>query len=213
MGHKSGFAKFSLSVLGICAVLLAQSPAGMADTEGALLIPGPGSGVRIDPKVLDGLVRKILGMGPGELVYQNRPRSFRYPDPEGLSGKVLVEGRDRRVVHLALAIRRGKVTEEMFYFDVRRETKHRMITRVFPGQGVPAGDSLDEGGVQSGDTVRIQAVGNGFVITLAGIAQESGRSGDRVTVFNPMSGVRLQGRVIGPDRVRIRVGGNGRATD
>lgn len=213
MGHKVIVTRIVLMLAGVLSIFLVDVPLGMTEENGTLLVSGPGSGIRVDPKALDRLVRKALNLGPGTLVYQNRPRSFSLPEPNGVSGEILVEGRDRHVVHMALAVRRGSVTEEMFYFDVRPGSGHRKLQRVFPGGGVPVRESLDDGGVQSGDTVRIQAVGNGFVIILAGIAQESGRSGDRVTVFNPMSGVRFQGRVIGPDRVRIRVGGMGHGTD
>lgn len=220
MGRRLGIVRTVLSVvslvtLEILSVFLLEGLPANAAGSGDLLIPGSGSEVMVNPKVLDRLVREALKMGPGRLVYQNRPRSFSLPDRDGLSGEILVEWRDRQLVHMALAVRKGEITQEMFYFDVR------------PGSGpgpvpAPAGTqtaggevrtSFDGSGVQSGDTVRIQAVGNGFVITLAGIAQESGRSGDRVTVFNPMSGVRFQGRVIGPDRIRIRVGGDGHGTE
>ncbi|MHB8421917.1 MAG: flagella basal body P-ring formation protein FlgA [Leptospirales bacterium] len=211
MEHRMGVSRIVLLALALLSALCLEGVPVSAAETGDLLLPGPGSLVRVDQKVLDRLVRTVLKMGPGRLVYQNRPRSFTLPERDSLSGEILVEWRDRNLVHMAMVVRRRNVIQEMFYFDVRPGS----LPGVLPPQtgsqmlGGEIRTSLDEAGVQSGDTVRIQAVGNGFVITLAGIAQESGRSGDRVTVFNPMSGVRFQGRVIGPDRVRIRVGGDG----
>lgn len=179
---------------------------GAIPAQRGLIVPGDDRSVRVDPSVLDLKVREVLGIPGGDrLFYEGRPNAFSYPDPDGLEGRVMVEGKDpdRRTFHMGLVVMKGPVMVEAFYFDVRvglarKAALPRGGRRVHNGairSGLP--------GVQSGDTVRIRAIGNGFVITLAGIAQESGRAGDRITVFNPISGARLQGEVTGPDRIRI----------
>jgi flagella basal body P-ring formation protein FlgA len=195
------------AVLAAVMITLSSPAAGHSEERG-LIVEGPDRSLRVDPAVLDSDVRSVLGIPNGDrLVYEGRPNTFSYPDPDGLEGRVMVEGkdRDRRTFHMGLVVTRGPVMVETFYFDVSvesRKTSVPGISRMSHGVGVEQGGA---GGVQSGDTVRIRAIGHGFVITLAGIAQESGRTGDRITVFNPMSGVRLQGLVTGPDRVRIRM--------
>ncbi len=182
----------------------------------SLIVPGADRSIRVDPSVLDLKVREVLGVSRGDrLFYEGRPNSFSYPDPDGLEGMVTVEGKDpdRRTFHMGLVVMKGPVMVETFYFDVRVGfAKKGLLPR--SGRRVRNG-AIRVGlpGVQSGDTVRILAIGNGFVITLAGIAQESGRTGDRVTVFNPISGARLQGEVTGPDRVRIRMEDRKHAVD
>lgn len=189
-------------------LMILSSPAGGHSAEKGLIVRGADRSMRVDPAILDSDVRSALGVPDSErLVYEGRPDTFSYPDPDGLEGRVMVEGkdRDRKVFHMGLVVTKGPVMVETFYFDVSassRKTRAPGVPGMSPGTGA---EREGAGGVQSGDTVRIRAVGHGFVITLAGIAQDSGRTGDRITVFNPMSGVRLQGLVTGPDRVRIRM--------
>ena len=177
-----------------------------------ILVPEGTTSVRIDRKALDQKVSSLLAVIPGSLSYTHMPERFPVGNPLGIRGEVQVEGRDDRTTHMALLVKRGQVVKEMFYFTVRMKPK---VRNPGPNTGQSTRRAAESvgGGIQSGDTVRIQAVGNGFVISLSGIAQESGQTGDRIAVFNPMSGARLQGTVVGPDRVRIRLKGSDHALD
>jgi flagella basal body P-ring formation protein FlgA len=177
-----------------------------------ILVPEGTTSVRIDRKALDVKVSSLLDVIPGSLSYTHLPGGFPVGNPLGIRGEVQVEGRDDRITHLALLVKRGQVVKEMFYFTVRMKRKVR-TPGPDSGQSIQRAAGSVGGGIQSGDTVRIQAVGNGFVISLTGIAQESGQTGDRIAVFNPMSGARVQGTVVGPDRVRIRLKGSEHALD
>jgi len=177
-----------------------------------ILVQEGTTSVRIDRKALDQKVSSLLDVIPGSLSYTHLPGVFSVGNPSGIRGEVQVEGRDDRSTHLALLVKQGQVVKEMFYFTVRMKTKVR-TPGANPGQSTRRSAGSVGGGIQSGDTVRIQAVGNGFVISLSGIAQESGQTGDRIAVFNPMSGARVQGTVVGPDRVRIRLKGSDHALD
>ncbi|MCL4462124.1 MAG: flagella basal body P-ring formation protein FlgA [Nitrospirae bacterium] len=178
----------------------------------SILIPKGDASVRVDKRALDRLVSGLLDVPPGSLSYVHLPEGFPVSDARGVKGEVEMEGRDRFDSHLALLVKKGDVVEEMFYFSVRMTSRAKRISGSGPGN-VGGGHSREGGGVRSGDTVRIQAVGRGFMIFLSGIAQENGHTGDQIAVFNPMSGARVQATVTGPDRVRIRLKGTVHAAE
>ena len=202
-----------LGVIGIlwCFSGIALS-APNAPTGKSILVAEGDSSVRIDRTALDILVSRMLSVPSGTLSYLHLPDSFPVPESNGVRGVLQVEGRDGLDTHLALLVKKENIVQEMFYFTAR-------AGHLLQSSGKPFSENrksiapVESEGVRSGDTVRIQAVGTGFVISLSGIAQESGRNGDQIAVFNPMSGSRVQATVTGPDRVRIRLKGTDHAAE
>ena len=187
--------------------------ASRAEAGKEILVARGDSSVRVDKAVLDRQVSRLLGVPEGTLSYHHLPASFPVPDSRDVRGTLQVEGRDGSDTHLALLVKKENVVQEMFYFTVRIGHRFRSSGRPFSKRKNGMKSLEEEEGVRSGDTVRIQAVGTGFVISLPGIAQESGRNGDQIAVFNPMSGSRVQATVTGPDRVRIRLKGADHAAE
>jgi flagellar basal body P-ring formation protein FlgA len=82
-----------------------------------------------------------------------------------------------------------------------------------PGQPLHSSDLAKPDVVQRNDTVTIVYQAPGIVLTLRGIAQESGAIGDSINVLNADSKRTVQGLVTAPGRVTIsaptaRIGGN-----
>ena len=204
----------TFGVIGILLCFSGSAFSGTRAIEGKTILVAKGdSFVRVDKKALDILVSGMLDVPPGTLSYLHLPESFPVPDTRGVRGDLQMEGRDGVNTHLALLVKRGDIVQEMFYFTARMG--HRsIVSGKIRSKNTGSVYSTNGGeGVRSGDTVRIQAVGTGFVISLAGIAQESGQTGDHIAVFNPMSGSRVQATVTGPDRVRIHLKGTDHAAE
>ena len=212
MGPGSFLAR-TFGVIGILLCFSGIAFSGTQSIEGKPILVAKGDSlVRVDKKALDILVSGMLDVLPGTLSYLHLPDSFPVSDTRGVRGELQLEGRDGLNTHLALLVKRGDVVQEMFYFTARMGHRSNVSGKI-RSKNTESVYSTNGEGVRSGDTVRIQAVGTGFVISLSGIAQESGQTGDHIAVFNPMSGSRVQATVTGPDRVRIHLKGTDHAAE
>ncbi len=185
--------------------------AGQALAEELLITPSGPDVFSVNPKVLSRLAGQAAKLPSGlRLVLKNPPVSFRdYGDPP-TGGRVTVESTDPAsgVIHLALQIQNGETVSEVLYFDALA----RRIARSKQDPSSAAGEVVQTL-VRSGDEVRIVARGEGFEISLPGIAQNDGGMGDLVTVINTRSGSRLRGEVSGADRIVVRMGGSQKRQD
>lgn len=174
---------------------------GLAYGQDPLITPSSSGMFLINQDVLAQMARQALHLPfDRRMVLKNPPASFQdYGDPP-TGGRITVESVDpsNGVIHMAVEVQNGTIVSEVLYFDALTPKSARLRGTLSPGAG-----EIEETLVRSGDEVRILARGEGFEISLPGIAQNDGGMGDLVTVVNSRSGARLRGKVSGPDRIVV----------
>ncbi|QWE19297.1 flagellar basal body P-ring formation chaperone FlgA [Polynucleobacter corsicus] len=80
----------------------------------------------------------------------------------------------------------------------------QVIRPIAPGNPIFLNNLRESSVIRVGDQVKVKIVGSGFEAAGSGVAQSGGSSGDSVKVKMP-DGQALQGKVIGPSTVEIKI--------
>jgi flagella basal body P-ring formation protein FlgA len=114
-----------------------------------------------------------------------------------LAGAVL-HAADVRMARVLVASVRGEVLHGMSE-AIGMQLRHPVMA----GEPLPVADVAHPTLVIRGAIVQMQLDTTGLSLLAQGIAQESGATGERIRVLNPVSRAVLEAEVIGPGRVRI----------
>ena len=80
----------------------------------------------------------------------------------------------------------------------------QVIRPIAPGNPILLNNLRESSVIKVGDQVKVKIIGSGFEAAGSGIAQSGGSSGDSIKVKMP-DGQALQGKVIGPATVEIKI--------
>lgn len=114
-----------------------------------------------------------------------------------LAGTVLRPG-DVRMARVLVASVRGEVLHST-HDAVGMQIRHP----VMPGEPLPVGSVSHPTLVVRGAIVQVMLDTTGLSLLAQGVAQESGATGDRIRVLNPVSRAVVEAEVIGAGRVRV----------